>query len=171
MDKNIVLIGMSGAGKTVIGKSLSYKMKMSFIDMDEYIENKYKMSITEIFNEYGEGYFRKSETEAAKFLSENLKNTIISTGGGVVLEPLNMEYLKSTGIIVYINRPVEKILSTVNLEKRPLLKSNPEKLYEMYKQRHLLYLKNADICVSNDSKFGDCVENIAEAVKNRYDNL
>ncbi len=164
MKENIVLIGMSGAGKTTIGRALSYKLKMAFVDMDSYIEKKYNKQISQIFDEYGEEYFRKIETETAKYLSENYKNTIISTGGGVVLKDENMEYLKSNGTVVYINRTVENILSTLNAEKRPLLKSNPEKLYEMRKIRHPLYTKYSDICVLNGGEFRDCVNNIAEAL-------
>ena len=165
MNKNIVLIGMSGAGKTTIGKAMSYKLKMAFLDMDSFMEKKYSMSISEIFEKYGEEYFRKIEAETAKYLSETYKNTIISTGGGVVLNPDNMSSLKNTGVVVYIKRTVENILSTLNAEKRPLLKSNPEKLYEMYEKRHPLYVKYADICVLNSGSFNDCVENVCEAIK------
>ncbi len=164
MKKNIVLIGMSGAGKTSVGKALSYKLKMPFLDMDDFIEEKQNMSISEIFEKFGEEYFRNLETEAAKYLSENYKNTIISTGGGAVLKVLNMEYLKAVGVVIYINRSVEKIISTLNAEKRPLLKSNPERLYDMYKTRHPLYLKYADVCIPNNGEFTECVEQIAEFV-------
>lgn len=164
MDKNIVLIGMSGAGKTTIGMAMSYKLKMAFVDMDAFIEKKYDMSISEMFEKYGEEYFRNLETETAKYLGENYKNTIISTGGGVVMRPENMEYLKSTGTVVYINRTVENILSTLNAEKRPLLKANPDKLYEMRALRHPLYVKYADICVLNSGEFTECVDNVCEAV-------
>lgn len=164
MKENIVLIGMSGAGKTTIGMAMSYKLKMTFVDMDAFIEKKYDMSISEMFEKFGEEYFRNLETETAKYLSENYKNTIISTGGGVVMRPENMEYLKSTGTIVYLNRTVENILSTLNAEKRPLLKSNPEKLYEMRKARHPLYQKYADICIMNSGEFQECVDNVCEAI-------
>ena len=108
MYKNIVLIGMSGAGKTSVGRALSYRLKMAFVDMDDFIEKRKNMTVSEIFEKYGEEYFRKLETETAKFLSENYKNTIISTGGGVVLNSLNMDYLKESGTVIYINRSVEK---------------------------------------------------------------
>ena len=167
MKKNIVLIGMSGAGKTTIGIALSYKLKMAFLDMDEFIEKKYEMTVSEIFEKYGEEHFRKLESETAKHISENYTNTIISTGGGVVLKDSNMENLKKTGTVVYINRSVENILSTLNAEKRPLLKNNPEKLYDMYKARHSLYLKYADICIMNSGGFDDCANEIANVIKNR----
>lgn len=167
MKKNIVLIGMSGAGKTTIGISLSYKLKMAFLDMDEFIAKKYGMSISEIFEKYGEEHFRKLESETAQYISENYTNTIISTGGGVVLKSSNMENLKKTGTVVYINRSVENILSTLNAEKRPLLKNNSEKLYDMFEARHPLYLKYADVCIMNSGGFNDCVNEIVDVIKNR----
>lgn len=165
MNKNIILIGMSGAGKTTVGKVLSYKTKRAFLDIDGYIENKNNMSISEIFEKFGAEHFRKLEAEACEIISKNYKNTIISTGGGAVLNPENMQYLKSSGKVIYINRSVESILTTLNAEKRPLLKNNPDILYEMYKERHPLYLKYADICILNNGDFSECVENIYSIIK------
>ena len=163
-QKNIVLIGMSGAGKSTVGMALSYKLRMSFVDMDAYIERKQQMTISEIFRLHGNDYFRDLETETAKLIGQTYQKTIISTGGGVILRPENMQYLKENGIVVYINRSVENILKTLKTDKRPLLKDHPEKLYEMYEERHNLYLKYADICVVNGSDFKSGVENVYEAV-------
>lgn len=163
---NIVLIGMSGAGKSTVGIALSYKMKMPFVDMDNFIERKMGMIVSEIFEKFGNDKFRDIETDVAKHLSEKYSNTIISTGGGVILRPQNMEYLKKNGYVIYINRSVEHILKTLNSEKRPLLKNNPNKLYEMYEERHELYLKYADVCVVNGSDFKSGVENVYDAIKN-----
>lgn len=165
MKKNIVLIGMSGAGKTTVGLALSYKLKMAFVDMDAYIEKKYSMNISDIFAKYGEERFREIETETAEYLGEKYNNTIISTGGGVVLKNENMEHLKKTGTVIYINRTVENILSTLNSEMRPLLKANPQKLYDMYTIRHPLYIKYADACIMNDGEFDECVDKICEVIK------
>lgn len=163
---NIVLIGMSGAGKSTVGIALSYKMKMPFVDMDNYIERTENMTISEIFAIKGHDAFRDIETNVAKHIGFTYRHTIISTGGGLILRPENMKYLKQNGIVVYINRSVENILKTLNLEKRPLLKENPEKLYDMYEQRHGLYLKYADIVVVNGADFKSGVENVYDAVKN-----
>ncbi|MBR4890993.1 MAG: shikimate kinase [Clostridia bacterium] len=169
-NKNIVLIGMSGAGKSTIGIALSYKMKMPFVDMDNYIERNQGMRITEIFDTYGNDYFRNLESETALYMAENYKKTIISTGGGIILNPENMINLKKNGIVIYINRSVENILKTLNAEKRPLLRDNPEKLYDMYKERHSIYLKYADIVVYNSSDFKSGVENVYNAVMSYKNN-
>ena len=168
MDKksNIVLIGMSGAGKSTVGMALSYKLRMPFVDMDNYIERKHNMTVSKLFETYGNDGFRDIESEVAKHIGLNYFRTIVSTGGGVILRPENMEYLKKNGIVVYINRSVAHILKTLKTERRPLLKENPQKLYEMYEERHGLYLKYADICVVNGSDFKSGVENVYDAVKN-----
>lgn len=167
MDKsNIVLIGVSGAGKSTVGIALSYKMRMAFVDLDNYIERKMGMTVAQIFEKFGNDKFRDIETETVKYISKNYKNTIISTGGGVILRPENMSALKKTGIVVYINRSVPHILKTLNAEKRPLLKDDPTKLYKMHEDRHELYLKYADICVNNSADFKSGVENVFEAIKN-----
>ena len=167
MDKksNIVLIGMSGAGKSTVGMALSYKLRMPFVDMDNYIERKYNSTISKLFEKYGTDGFRDIESEVAKHIGLNYFRTIVSTGGGVVLRPENMEYLKQNSVVVYINRSVEHILKTLKTERRPLLKENPQKLYDMYEERHGLYLKYADVCVVNGSDFKSGVENVYEAVK------
>lgn len=162
--RNIVLIGMSGAGKSTVGISLSYKLKMPFVDMDHYIARTQNMPISQIFEEKGCDYFRAIETETAKYMGTHYHNTIISTGGGVVLCPENMQYLKKNSVVVYINRSVEHILKTLKTEKRPLLKDNPLKLYDMYKERHHLYLKYADVVVANGGDFKSGVQNVYDAI-------
>ncbi len=167
MCKNIILIGMSGAGKTTIGIAVSHKLKKPFVDVDAYIEKKCDMTISKIFERYGEEHFRKLETEAIQYLCDNYKNTIISTGGGAVLNASNMKNLKKSGVVVYVQRSVESILSTLNAKKRPLLAANPQNLYDMYKERHSRYLKYADICVLNNESLNKCVENIIDAINAR----
>lgn len=162
---NIVLIGMSGAGKSTVGIALSFKMKMPFVDMDNFIEQAQNMSISKIFETRGSHYFRELEAEAARHIGLTYRHTIISTGGGVILRPENMKNLKENGVVVYINRSVENILKTLNTQRRPLLKDNPQKLYEMYEERRELYLKYADVVVVNGTDFKSGVQNVYEAVK------
>ena len=169
MKNNLVLVGMSGAGKSTIGIALSYRLRMPFVDTDSYIERKQNMTTSDLFEKFGNDHFRDLETAAVKHIGKNYKRTIISTGGGVILRPENMEALKENGIVVYINRSVEHILKTLNTEKRPLLKGHPERLYDMYKDRHELYLKYADIVVVNGSDFKSGVDNVYDAVKDIFE--
>lgn len=162
--KNIVLIGMMGCGKTTIAKLLSKKLERVYLDMDEYIVNKYQQSIDDMFK-IGEDYFRKNETDVCLSISK-LEGYIISTGGGVVLNPKNIEYLKENGIIVFIDRPVEKIAEDVDIASRPLLKDGADKLYQLHQQRYQLYLNACDIHLINDQSAQNAVDRLIELLAN-----
>lgn len=162
INKNIVLIGMPGCGKTSIGNILAEKLGMEFIDIDKYIEEKEERSITEIFN-YGEDYFRKIESKAVKELSGKL-STVISTGGGVVKSYSNIEMLNKNGIIIFINRPIEDIISDVDISSRPLLKEGKEKIYNLFKQRYSLYKKYCNCEIINDIELNEVVNRIIKCL-------
>ena len=160
MDKSITLIGMPGCGKTTIGKLLSKKLNYQFIDIDSYIEEKQGKTIDEIFKN-GEEYFRNIETEACRELGE-IKNSIISSGGGVVKKAINIEYLKKNSIVVFIDRPVENILGDIEVEKRPLLANGKEVLYKLYDERYELYKNYCDYRVENIGSLEEVVNKIAK---------
>lgn len=162
--KNIVLIGMTGCGKTTVGLALSYRLKMPFIDMDAWIEKKAGKPIPQIFKEEGEEGFRQRETQMARRMCKE-RGTIISTGGGIVTRPENMKYLRRHAVVVYINRSVEDITRNLRLDKRPMLKGRTDTLRPMYEKRHPLYRKYADIEVVNHCDFAGGVENVYRAVK------
>lgn len=156
---NIVLIGMPSAGKTTIGKKLAQMLHKDFIDVDEEIINKSKKSIPEIFNEIHEEGFRKMETDIILNISAR-KNTIISTGGGAIKNKENIDSLSKNGIFVFINRPLESLIS--NDPNRPL-SNNINNLKELYRERMPLYKKYADIIVDNNSSIQECVNQVITA--------
>ncbi|MBC8062882.1 MAG: shikimate kinase [Clostridiaceae bacterium] len=160
MNKNIVLIGMSGSGKTTIGKALSKALNKELIDIDLYIEKTQGKSISEIFNK-GEVHFRDIESHAVLKVSKNT-NCIISTGGGVIKNEVNMKELKKNSIVIYIDRPVEMILKDIDDTNRPLLKNNKTNLYEMYESRDPLYKKYSDIIVVNDGNEEEVINKIID---------
>jgi len=154
MNKNILLIGFMGAGKTTVSKELSKMTNMKEIDMDAYIVKREGMEITEIFDRFGEEYFRKKETESLiEIMKEN--NCIVSCGGGVVVKDENVEYMKNGGKIVLLTATPETTLERVkNSTDRPILNGNMNvefiaKLMEKRKER---YLAVADIIVETDNK-------------------
>lgn len=158
MSKSITLIGLPGCGKTAIGSLLSNKLDYDFIDMDFYIEENQGSTIKEIFKN-GEEYFRNIETEICKELGKRSR-TIISTGGGVVKKEVNINYLKQNSLLFFIDRPVENILSDIEVEKRPLLLDDKYTLYKLYDERYELYKNYCDYIVENTNTLEYVVDEI-----------
>lgn len=160
--KNIVLIGIMGCGKSTIGRLLAEKNSMQFIDTDEYIEKKYA-PIPELFK-VSEEYFRNIEEATIKEVSF-LHDAVISCGGGIIKREVNISNLKRNGIIVFIDRPLDSILSDVDISNRPLLKDGKEKLIELFKQRYPLYKKYSNICIENIGTADEAVDIITNHLK------
>lgn len=161
--KNIILIGMPGCGKTTLGKILSKELNMNFIDLDEYIEYKFEETIEDMFKK-GEEYFRNKESQAVTSM-EGIKNTIIATGGGIVKYKRNMELLKSCGYIIFIHRKPEKILKNVDISNRPLLKDNKNKIFDLYKERHMLYEEWSDFIVDNNEAIEETLNKLKNLIR------
>lgn len=158
MHKNIVLIGMPGCGKSTLGFFLSKKLGLDFIDLDVYIETKENKKIPEIFQK-GEDYFRDLESKSVEEVSK-YNSTIISTGGGVIKREENIKNLKHNGKLIFIDRPLEKILEDIDTENRPLLKYKKDNLYNLYKERYDLYKKYADYRILNESSLEEALNEI-----------
>ncbi len=150
MEKNIVLIGLSGCGKTTVGKLLAQKLRLPFVDMDEFIEKAENRSVSEIFADSGENYFRIAETRAAIKLAETT-GKVIATGGGAVLRKENMLALKEGGICIFLDRKASDILKTADTASRPLLAEDSFRLYELDRQRRPFYEAYADFRVAEKS--------------------
>lgn len=157
-NKNIVLTGMPGCGKTTIGKLLAQKLNLDFCDIDEFIEEKYQTSIAEIFKN-GEDYFREIESAAVIEVGRTFPK-VISTGGGVVKIHKNIEELRKNGIIIFINRPLENIISDIETTSRPLLAQGKEGLYSLYNERYDLYKKYCNCEIMNNRDMDSVLKDI-----------
>lgn len=156
---NIVLIGMPSAGKTTIGKMLEEKLGKEFFDLDDMIIAKAGKSIPEIFQESGEAGFRAIETKVAIEASK-MNNKIIATGGGVVKHKVNMDFLRLNGITIFIDRDIDKLISSD--PNRPL-SSSKQALQQMYKERYPLYQKYAAYIAVNNANIEETVDDIVNA--------
>lgn len=145
------LIGLSGVGKSTLGKQLARRMGYSFIDLDALIEMRNRMRISEIFS-YGEPAFRIAESYALRSIDTS-SNHIVATGGGVVLSEDNIEYMRTSGYVVLLERTCSEILKSLSLIHRPLLRDNPESLYRLYEERKELYEKAKHVKFSIDSGY------------------
>lgn len=160
---NIILIGMPGCGKSTIGRMLAKKLKLSFCDLDNLLEEDYSIKISDIFKNHGEPYFRELETNIAKKAS-NFKNHVIATGGGVVTSKENIDYLSKSGTIVFIDRSLEDILSDVATEDRPLLKDDKNRLIDLYNKRYPLYNKFSDVRIENRGSLEEVIIQIIKII-------
>lgn len=123
---NVVLTGFMGVGKTEVGKLLAELLKMDFIDTDAAVEAAVGMTIPQIFQKYGEESFRCEEAAAVQKAAAR-SNCVIATGGGVVLNPKNIQVLREKGIIILLTARAEVIAERViKTGNRPLIQSGVE---------------------------------------------
>lgn len=154
--KTIVLIGMMGSGKTTIGKLLGEKLTLRSIDIDVIIEHNEKRTISEIFQNEGEKYFRNIERETIKKNFTN-KDLIISLGGGAFEDQLTQELLLKNSTVIYLKTSPNVILERIkNNTNRPLLKNQMtvEKIRSIILQRQKNY-ELANITILTDNKNTD----------------
>jgi shikimate kinase len=170
INKRIFLIGMPGCGKTSAGKKLAKKIKLPFFDLDKEIEKTSGTSIPEIFKEKGEDFFRTLESEQLDQLIESQSNGVIACGGGTPVFHQNIEKMKKSGVVIYLElslNVLEKRLLTQKANKRPLLNhlaSLKDKLFEMYESRKGFY-EQADISINANQTFENIVTQSIEGVK------
>lgn len=151
---NIFLVGMMGAGKTTIGKALARKLDRQFFDTDQVIAQRTGVAIPIIFEIEGEDGFRSRESTVIRDLSQ-LSNSVIATGGGVVLRERNREILKTAGTVIYLRASPDDLWRRTSRDRnRPLLQTaNPQQtLRDLYAQRDPLYHEVADIIVDTSSQ-------------------
>lgn len=154
--KTIVLIGMMGSGKTTIGKLLGEKLTLRSIDIDVIIEQNEKRTVSKIFQNEGEKYFRNIERETIKKIFTN-KDLIISLGGGAFEDQLTQELLLKNSTVIYLKTSPNVILERIkNNTNRPLLKNQMtvEKIQSIILQREKNY-ELANITILTDNKNTD----------------
>jgi shikimate kinase len=126
IDRPIVLVGMMGVGKTSVGRRLAAALRFDFVDADEAIEEAAKMTISEIFETYGEAYFRDGERRViARLLDERHggSESVIATGGGAFVDPATRALILERGIAVWLDSDIDTLLDRVGRNShRPLLR-------------------------------------------------
>lgn len=162
----IVLVGMSGCGKTTIGRRLAHIYEKKFVDLDEYICEKYGETVNEMFA-FSEVYFRTRERVCCKEVMSK-KNFVLATGGGTPMHFDNIDYLTNNSIIVYVDRPYQLIQDTIDYSERPLLENNPSRVQELYECRHTTYMNIADFRVVNDGSLEDVIKKIKKEINFKH---
>ncbi len=163
---NIFLVGMMGTGKTTVGQKLAQRLNYRFFDTDVLIERVAQRSINDIFATQGEETFRQLETEVISELAACTKS-VIATGGGIILKPINWSYLHH-GLIVWLDASVPILTKRLAKDKsRPLLQETDLnlKLHSLLEQRQSLYAQSdLQIIIDEHQTPDDIVEQILELV-------
>ena len=151
---NIFLIGFMGAGKSTISDYLKNVLAMDVVEMDQCIVERQEMSISDIFETYGEEYFRELETNLLIEM-QSRSNVVVSCGGGVPMRERNVAEMKKNGRVVLLTAKPETILERVkDNHDRPLLENNKNVSFiaDLLEKRRAKYEAAADIVVETDGK-------------------
>ncbi len=155
-NRNIILIGYMGSGKSTVGKKAAKALEYDFLDTDALIEEEEGMSISKLFEEKGEPYFREKETETIQRLIAEPKGKMIATGGGLVMTEGNAELLRELGTVVYLKAEPDTLFERLTGENsgRPLLQNGDlkEKIDTMLAIRGPVYEKTADVIIETDHR-------------------
>ena len=138
----IFLCGFMGCGKSTVGEKLAKKLNCDFIDMDNYIEQQADMKIPEIFEKFGEPYFRDLETQAVRDLSG--RSGVIACGGGAMLRNVNAEIARQNGYVVLLDVPFRTCWYRIADSDRPIVRKNTrQQLEDLYQKRYVIYKAHA----------------------------
>ena len=155
---NVVLIGMPGSGKSCVGAALAERLGMPLVETDAMVVEKTGRSIPDIFAQDGEAAARRAAA---------MEGTVISTGGGIILRPENMEILSATGTVYFLDRDPRDIANT-ELDGRPLLSGGRDRVFLLYDQRINLYRKYARYTVPSTT-VDETVDSVLALVRRGQD--
>lgn len=163
---NISFIGMAGCGKSTLGKAISTKLNISFVDTDQLIEKKYQASLEEIKNKYDYKFVRAAEQQV--ILGLNTSNEVISTGGSAVYSKQSMEYLKEFSSIIYINTPLEIIIERIDIgQERGLAVPSGMSIAEVYFEREPLYEEYSEFTLDGSKSVEQLVIEVEKIYLNK----
>ncbi len=166
MKRNIILIGMPGAGKSTLGVLLAKAMGMLFTDSDIIIQQKTKRLLQDIIDKDGTDSFLATEEEV--LLELDIENTVLATGGSAVYSEKAMENFRKNGTVVYLHVDFAEIEKRVtNITTRGIVLKNGKSLADAYEERKPLYNKYADVTIDCT---GSTIENSVKMLIEKLDN-
>jgi shikimate kinase len=166
IDRPLVLVGMMGVGKSTTGRKLAQVLGLAFVDADEEIEKAAQMSVSEIFETYGEAYFRDGERRVIARLMEG-GPLVLATGGGAFVEPGTRTLILERGIAVWLDSDIDTLVERVTRkDSRPLLRDGDPKeiLARLRAEREPAYAEAPIKVMSNAGPHGDAVNRILQAL-------
>ena len=170
---HIVIIGFMGSGKTRVGKKISQDLGLPFVDVDKAITKKLNMTLKEIFQKFGEPFYRALETMTIKELAADPQKKVVSLGAGLPMQEQNQKIIPTLGTVVYIKGSYETLRKRLEDSSNPLLEGEDHevKIQKLLKQRDPVYAGFADIIVETGIKpFEDLVAEIIEKISDKEKN-
>ena len=166
MKKNIVLIGMPGAGKSTIGVLLAKAINYDFLDADLVIQKQNNKKLYEIINEKGIDEFLDIEDKTISGI--NVQGTVIATGGSAVYGENAMKHMKENGIVVYLKLSLVEIINRIsNIKTRGIAMKEGKTIFDIYNERIPLYESYADIVIDAEgTTVEECVTLVSETIIN-----
>jgi len=176
-EGNIVLIGFMGTGKSAIGREISKKLGIPFIDTDQLIEEREGKSISEIFEAQGESYFRALESAVLTEIAEadDAQRAVIALGGGTPIQEVNHSPIRSLGCVIWLKTSLQETYDRVTKNSnRPLLQcDNPcEKIQSLMDDRYPIYEKVSDYAIKTaDLSVSELASGIIDSVSYHFSSI
>ena len=170
MKQNIILVGLMGAGKSTIGRSLAKQLKKDFYDSDRVIEERTGVDISTIFEIEGEQGFREREEQVIAELCQ-MENIVLATGGGCILREINRKNMQKGGHVVYLRTSANLLYSRIRFDKsRPLMqtKSPIDTLRKLLNDREPFYMEVSDtVIMTGKQKINTLVKKATTILKGK----
>ncbi len=163
--KNIILIGMPGTGKSVVGRALAQRLGYAFVDADDLIVQATGKTLPEILRTEGLDAFLAIEGRVGESLDREA--CVVATGGSMVLSAAAMEHLRENGVIVWLETPLHQIADRMpeDLVDRGIAAPTGMTIREIYQQREPLYAKYADLIVASRPGEDDTARQVEEVLR------
>lgn len=166
--KHIILIGFMGSGKSTVGPLLADELSLKYVDTDQLIEDEEDMSISDIFSVLGEGYFRLKERRALEGILKR-EPCVVSTGGGSILDPVNVCLMRESGNVIYLKADIDILYERIKgCTTRPLVCGDDayQKVSAIFSKRKSLYEDVAHFVVdTSDLKVDEVVREVLRVIR------
>lgn len=164
INRHVFLIGMPGSGKSSLGRRVAANLRMPYIDTDIRIADIVGLSTPDMFEQYGEEAFRTAEANLLIQITR-MPPMIVSTGGGMIMQPHNRALMRNHGVIILIDRPLEEIMSDIKLDRRPTLaRKGLGGVEDLYWDRISTYRSVADRILDNSHGFHAGISNLEKLI-------
>ncbi len=161
---HIFLVGMSGGGKTTLGRKAAANLNLRFVDTDQRITELLGLSVNEIYDSLGEAFFRNAESGVLIELAGEAP-CVVSTGGGLPTVKENVLLMQNHGVIIHVDRPLDQILSDIKIDRRPTLKNGShEDVILEYRRQIGFYHACADYTLDNSFGYALGVAKLTELI-------